>query len=245
MLSMPVVVAVQRGNYLTHNAILLAYGILQVMSFFARKLCDKRTGLAMHLSGFLAAMVSCVYSTVKLLYWFLGISPGLSCNTVKILAAFLINGSSSIAFVHQYLRANAINSVNNRQKWRYARVIAIALILIHWGTMIGVIVHRGASIVPGIDGPRCKFTYKQSSFLLKWAVQLANHIGQSSFFVWPLISHMRLMEQSKLIGVVSSAGDELYRRLARRGIIAMLVSVVFEGECSTWQRQTLTSNTTA
>jgi hypothetical protein len=94
-------------------------------------------------------------------------------------------------------------------------------------------VHRGSSVVPGIDGPRCKFTYKQSSFLLKWAVQLANHIGQSSFFVWPLITHMRLMEQSKLIGVVSSAGDELYRRLARRGIIAMLVSVVFEGECST------------
>jgi hypothetical protein len=87
MPSMPVpVVAVQRGNYLTHDAILLAYGLLQVMSFFARKLCDKRTGLAMHLSGFLAAMISCIYSTVKLLYWFLGISPGLSCNTVKVRA---------------------------------------------------------------------------------------------------------------------------------------------------------------
>jgi hypothetical protein len=38
------------------------------------------------------------------------------------------------------------------------------------------------------------------------------------------------MEQSKLKGVVSSLGDELYRRLARRAIIAMVVSVVFEGE---------------
>lgn len=95
--------------------------------------------------------------------------------------------------------------------------------------------HRGATIVQGFDGPRCKFTHKQSSFLLKWAVQLVNHIGQSSFFVWPLISHMRVMEQSRLKGVVSSLGDELYRRLARRAIIAMVVSVVFEGECLTVQ----------
>jgi hypothetical protein len=109
MLSMPVpVVAVQRGNYLTHNAILLAYGVLQVMSFFARKLCDKRTGLAMHLSGFLAAMVSCIYSTVKLLYWFLGISPGLSCTSVKVCA---LNHTICSKHHMQTILTNALYSV--------------------------------------------------------------------------------------------------------------------------------------
>eukprot|EP00953_Heterococcus_sp_UTEX-ZZ885_P027142 14604-Heterococcus_DN1.PRE.3 len=52
------------------------------------------------------------------------------------MAGCLLNGSNAMAFLHMYLRANAVNRYNN--KWPPIRVFAIVLIIINWATLISL-----------------------------------------------------------------------------------------------------------
>jgi hypothetical protein len=78
-------------------------------------------------------------------------------------------------------------------------------------------------------GRRCQFSFERVSFELKWLTQLVNHIAHSSFFVWPLIAHLRAMKAANASGAGLDRNRAVYKRLASRALIAMVLSTLFTG----------------
>jgi hypothetical protein len=142
--------------------------------------------------------------------------------------------STTIAFVHLLLRASAVNH-NFYAPWRYARAIGLLLITVNAAIQIAVVIDREYHPVLRANGEwRCRADFGHETIQLKYIIQLLCHIVFASFFVYPLLSHMRAMKATASDSTTVRANMALYRQLVTRACLAMTVAVSFTGEFSTF-----------
>eukprot|EP00611_Tribonema_gayanum_P010635 TRINITY_DN206_c4_g1_i2.p1 TRINITY_DN206_c4_g1~~TRINITY_DN206_c4_g1_i2.p1 ORF type:complete len:331 (-),score=80.12 TRINITY_DN206_c4_g1_i2:1304-2296(-) len=178
----------------------------------------------MNFSAFLASALALTYAAYKTGYWFAGLGPYYDCQSVLMVAGILQGACNSMAFLHLFQRADAINALNPR--WRYLRIFALSLVVANWAVLGGVVVDRKFKEVNGPDGTRCLFIPGQIVFRVKFLVQLVNHVVQSAFFVWPLIVHIWLLDKGRRAGLGTSSSVAVYRHMAKRAVIAMTISSI-------------------
>jgi hypothetical protein len=142
--------------------------------------------------------------------------------------------STTIAFVHLLLRACAINH-NFYAPWRYARVIGMLLIVVNAAIQIAVVIDRHYyPVLNSSSGEwRCRSEFGHETIQLKYMIQLLCHIVFASFFVYPLLSHMRSMKATASDSTTVRANMALYRQLVMRAVLAMGLSVSITGEFCT------------
>jgi hypothetical protein len=142
--------------------------------------------------------------------------------------------STTIAFVHLLLRACAINH-NFYAPWRYARVIGMLLIVVNAAIQIAVVIDRHYYPALNSSGElRCRSEFGHQTIQLKYVIQLLCHIVFASFFVYPLLSHMRSMKATASDSTTVRANMALYRQLVMRAVMAMALSVSITGEPCTF-----------
>eukprot|EP00611_Tribonema_gayanum_P028604 TRINITY_DN73_c0_g3_i4.p1 TRINITY_DN73_c0_g3~~TRINITY_DN73_c0_g3_i4.p1 ORF type:complete len:394 (+),score=136.85 TRINITY_DN73_c0_g3_i4:260-1441(+) len=217
---------------------------LQVTFFFGERWLTMRRNM-MNATGFLAAIIAAVYTLVKALHLFSGI--GLSeCNALRISLGLGQGLSNGFAFLHLFLRADAINAIN--PKWPPWRAVGIVLTVTNWVCFLAVSFLRKGEAKDQFGAERCVFYFEEISSNFKWVLQLINHVLFSLFFAWPLVKHMRAMERANMDTVAgtvarsgffsallyllrrhrtSSRGVAVYERLVRRAVVPMVVSSVF------------------
>ncbi|KAG5189727.1 hypothetical protein JKP88DRAFT_262078 [Tribonema minus] len=213
---------------------------LQTTVFFGHRYFSYRR-VWMNLSAFLASALGLIYAAYKLGYWFAGIGAFFSCRNVMMVGGIVQGACNSMAFLHLFLRADAINSLNS--KWRYLRVVGMVLVAANWAALGAVIVDRTYKEVQGPDRTRCLFVPGTVVLRVNHTHHISNRppgvslievrlfpllpVGvQSAFFVWPLTVHIRLMDKGRKAGLGTSATCAIYRHMARRAVAAMLLSTL-------------------
>ncbi|KAG5189720.1 hypothetical protein JKP88DRAFT_347662 [Tribonema minus] len=152
---------------------------------------------AMAWTGFLASLFTAIYCVHELCYYFVDVADQTaSCAQFK--AFFILRGASnSLAFLHLFLRANAVNSLN--PKWPPWRRAGIALTVVTLGVLALVAATRGAKPTASPPHPsRCQEFIAPIPATLKWTLQLICHIAFAGFFIWPLLGHMRMLRKAGL-----------------------------------------------
>jgi hypothetical protein len=143
----------------------------------------------------LACLGGIIYPGHKLLYWYVGLRKAFSCENILIVSGLAQGGSNALCFLHLYLRANAINRRN--PAWLIWRVVGALLILGNWASLLSVAFQRKASVFEAPDGPRCVFMFEPLALRMKYILQLLNHVAQSSFFIWPLFTHIAVVRKQR------------------------------------------------
>ncbi|KAG5189028.1 hypothetical protein JKP88DRAFT_302592 [Tribonema minus] len=189
---------------------------LEVGWFFGER-CVLRKANAMNITGFMASLIAVTYCFLKLIYFYTG-AEELSCDQLKIILGVGQGSSNALAFLHLFLRADAVNKINTH--WRPWRWFGIALTALNWATLLAVCFTRTAVLATS-GSQRCKFTFDQSTFEAKWVVQLLNHVVFSMMFVFPLRQHMKEMHRAGVEHQRQHAGVESHRSHAPNSSVAM------------------------
>eukprot|EP00611_Tribonema_gayanum_P000104 TRINITY_DN1006_c0_g1_i7.p1 TRINITY_DN1006_c0_g1~~TRINITY_DN1006_c0_g1_i7.p1 ORF type:complete len:354 (+),score=81.19 TRINITY_DN1006_c0_g1_i7:239-1300(+) len=182
---------------------------------------------AMNLTGLASAFIAFGYTLVKLLHLFVGWGAN-ACTGLRIALGLGQGMSNGFAFLHLFLRADAINTIN--PCWPPYRAFGILLTVTNWIVFIVVTFKRTGGAEDQFGAQRCVFKFEETTNDLKWILQFINHIVFTSMFVYPLVRHMRAMERANLSASNSSAasrGTAIYKRLVRRAVIPMTVSTLF------------------
>ncbi|KAG5189722.1 hypothetical protein JKP88DRAFT_275424 [Tribonema minus] len=164
-------------------------------------------------TGTAASLITATYCVHELCYFYINVAQD-RASCAQFQAWFVMRGISNIlAFLHLFLRANAVNAFN--PKWPPWRCFGIVLMLATVGTIAAATVTRTAKPVPNPPFPdRCEEFIEPVPFTLNWIAQLLCHVFFAAFFIWPLRSHMRDVRAAHTGSSVAPA--TLFDRLKRR-----------------------------
>eukprot|EP00752_Nemacystus_decipiens_P003833 g3526.t1 len=203
------------------EGVVLTVGLIATVCFAER--CLKRSA-PLNVTGLAASVIAVFYSLFALNYWFSGLD-GYDCTSLAAVNGTCMSASNALTFLHLFVKADASNQSNS--KWRkFYRWVGVAATLFNWFTLVFVHALLEGTEVQGLDGPRCKFTFEMNSFRLKWIAQFVNQIFQVGAFVYPLITHLRMMARGP---VKTSQADSVFATLVKKALIASAVSLLFTG----------------
>ncbi|KAG5189723.1 hypothetical protein JKP88DRAFT_301140 [Tribonema minus] len=176
---------------------------------------SKRHPLMIHWTGFLASVLTIFYCVYELCYYYVNMaSRDAHCAVFKVWIV-MRTASNALAFLHLFLRADAVNAIN--PNWPPWRRFGIALLVATLIMLIAVAATRSARLVRNPPfGERCEQSYEPVSFALKWVVQLLCHITFSLMFIYPLVDHMRAVRAAGL--AVAHTPRSFLRRVLRRTV---------------------------
>ncbi|CAM9625556.1 unnamed protein product [Choristocarpus tenellus] len=154
------------------EGVVLTVAAITTVSFAGR--CLRSTG-PLNITGLLASVISTFYSTFALAYWFGG-GEGFNCTRLAAINGTCMSASNGLTFLHLFIKADASNKLNHG--WKYWKWVGVVMTIFNWVTLVTVhSLHTGV-MVDGLDGPRCKFTFEEVSFKLKWIAQFCNQVFQ-------------------------------------------------------------------
>eukprot|EP00903_Cladosiphon_okamuranus_P006481 g6340.t1 len=201
------------------EGVVLTVGLITTVCFAER--CLKRSA-PLNVTGLAASVIAVFYSVYALNYWFSGLE-GYDCTTLAAVNGTCMSASNAFTFLHLFVKADASNQ--NNPKWRkFYRWVGFAATVFNWLTLVFVHALLEGKEVEGLDGPRCEYTFEMDSFRLKWIAQFFNQVFQVVAFVYPLITHLRMMAKGP---AKTSNVDSVFGTLVKKALIASAVSLLF------------------
>lgn len=170
---------------------------------------------SLHLTGFVSSMCGIIYSLCRLTYWFIGTNSYIICVSLLLGGGGLSSIATALSLLHIFLRANMINRDNNKQ-WKICRVIALFAMLLN---VVSFSVYLILRYIQQIKSSVCVNDLNKNAFIIRDVAQTVNHIVQTSLFIYPLVLHIRQMQN------VINTSD--YNNLIRKVIIAMSISTLY------------------
>jgi hypothetical protein len=193
----------------------------QTAIIFGEKVINKKSKTRiMHSTGFLASISAIVYSIVRLIYWFEGPAQ-ISCNNLLLIGGTLITSSISLSLLHLFMRADMINRKNNKQ-WPKYRVMSIIFMIFN---IISCVIYFVTRHITQLPNGWCMYKRNINALIIRYISQAMNHIVQTSFFVYPLISHIYHMRKQKKLN--SSVDTDIYINLTQKAFIGMMISALY------------------
>ena len=182
----------------------------------------------MHIIGYLSALCGLAYCIFRLIYWFVGAGPVLTCDVVLVMGGILQNMCIAFAMFHLFLRASAINSLN--AKWKFYRLIGIFGTIIYIISFALYLSYRSVKLIPMIGVSRCILKLNPLLLQIKFIIQAVNHALQTALFLYPVIVELqkaRNIDVSNILNQRFNSAVWLYNSLAVRATIGMILSVAY------------------
>mmetsp|Transcript_9058 Transcript_9058/g.13529 ORF Transcript_9058/g.13529 Transcript_9058/m.13529 type:complete len:291 (+) Transcript_9058:143-1015(+) len=178
----------------------LLVGLQSTFSFTYQSWAGKRSST--NLLGAISSILTVLYTSWTLILWFVGVDD-VECLIIQVINGMCLSTSNSLAFVSIFVKSEYLNDPMNDSslKTKIMRSVVALGTLANWIAFISIhaLVEGYHVQSPALGGQlRCVWSYEETTYKLRWIIQLLNHALTVGIFVKPLLCQKFLRRSSSL-----------------------------------------------